>query len=403
MAAARRQLAIVLVAGVALGCSATSTPPVGSAGTVTTSGSPPPGLAATATSAAPSPSSPLEPSPGAWRQGLPASARLTGPEIAGAFDLATDGRVLAWSSGTVDIDAPSLWWFDPASADRRLVYRSRTPGAILANLAVRHGAVVFAEVTPRPDGSRTWRLILLDAAGSAHVIDANDLPASQPGVLPMAAISDRGVLWATSHAGDGRAPRCELRHVSLAASHLVVVAAGPCARREIWYPRSDGPRFVYGTVDYPAEGGDERHVFLVEATGLDRPRRLDLDAEASLPAILGDTVVWKAAPRDLNMFSPNVLVELPLMPGSNARALALPPTLTTPSIGTRFVVGEDTAGGSVTAWDRGLRRPVQIDQLGPGDPGYLSGTRLAGDLLAWFYTSSTVGGGTREIRWLRLG
>lgn len=391
MPAIRRPLAIALVVGVALGCSATSNP-----STPSPSRSAPASATALATGLA-------SPSGGT----LPLHETLAGPDVAGAFDLATDGTVIAWSSGTVDVDAPALWSLDPASGARRLIYRSASPGAILSNLVVRRGTYAFAEVTPRADGSRTWRLVVVEGSGATHVLDVNDVPPAQTGVLPMAAISDRGILWAASHAGDATAPRCDLRYALLEDLRPRVVRGAPCTELELWYPHSDGRRFVYGTVEYGLSGaGDERYVYLVAEDSLGSPRRVDTDGQASLPAILDDTVVWKAAPTDLNLFSPAGLVELSLAPGSTARgvpfASSTPLQLTTPSLGPGYIVGEDAGGGSVVVWDRARSIAVDVDRLALTDAGFLSGTRLAGNLLAWFYTSQTQGGGRREIRWLAL-
>jgi hypothetical protein len=380
MTPVRRVAALALVAGVALGCSATSSPP--------------------------SPRSSAPPTSPRAVALLPHQV-VAGTNVAGAFDLATDGTVIAWSDGTVDVDAPALWRFDPATGDMTVVYRSATPGAILSNLAVRHGTYAFGEVTPRADGSRTWRLVVLDPTGRTQILDANDVPSDQVGVLPMAAISDRGVLWATNHAGGSRSLRCELRYSLLSDLRPRVLASEPCSRTEFWYPRSDGRRLVYGTVEYSGNGGaDARHVYLVDDTDLEQPRRLDADGQASLPAILDDTVVWKDAPLDLNMFSPAGLTALELTAGATAHDVPFPsvgpPQLTTPSIGPGFVVGDDVRGGSVVAWDRRREVAVDVDHLAGTDPGFLSGARLADSLLAWFYTSSAQGGGTREIRWLTL-
>jgi hypothetical protein len=405
MAVARRALAVVLVAGLA-GCSAPSGPPPRSS---------------TAT-AGPSPSVAPSSAPGATpgSTALPSHQVVAGPDVGGAFDLATDGSVIAWSDGTVDVDAPALWALDVATGETRLAYRSGVRGAILANLALRRGTFAFAEVTPRADGSRTWRLVLLDSAGGRHVLDANDVPVSQEGTLPMAALSDRGILWATSHAGDADSLRCELRYAPFEGLRPRTVVSEPCSRAELWYPRSDGARFVYGSVEYGADGrgvdgggsdagagaADQRHVYLVDDADLVQPRRLDSDGQASLPAILDDTVVWKLAPRDLNMFSPAGIAELSLAVGSAPRDIPLPPDgprlLTTPSIGLDFIVADDLGGGAVVAWDRRRELAVEVDRLSAADPGFLSGARLAGRLLAWFHTSSAGGGGTREIRWLLL-
>src|SRR5574342_1281392 len=87
------------------------------------------------------------PSPSAEPLSRPTHRTITGPTVAGAFDAATDGRVITWSSGRVDVDAPDLWTYDPASEATTRTYRSSGQGAILANLAVRDGRFAFAEVT----------------------------------------------------------------------------------------------------------------------------------------------------------------------------------------------------------------------------------------------------------------
>ena len=395
----RLVIEIMLVVGAVTGCSTASIPP----GSTRLPASPAPSTSGRSVPPSPAIDLPLAP-----------HETLSGANVAGAFDLATDGAVIAWSNGTIDVDAPELWSFDPTTGERSLAYRSPDHGAILANVAVRHGRLVVAEVTPRADGTRTWRLLLIEPDGTARRLDANDVSAAQVGILPMAAISDEGVLWATSHAGDATSLTCQLRYVSLAdvarmaPAAARILASAPCTRREIWYPRSDGRQFVFGTVEYAADGStDERHVYLLAGGDLEHPARLDDDGAASLPAVLDGTAIWKAAPRELNMFSPGALVAKPIAPGSTPEPVAFASTtplqLTTPSIGPRFYAADDAAGATVPVWDRTRSIAVEIDRLASTDPGFLSGTRLAGDLLAWFHTSSAQGGGTREIRWLLLG
>lgn len=390
---------LVLVVGSLAGCSTTSIPQLSPGLTL---GPTTPGGIATPGEG---PSSP--PSAGPRSRGLavlPAHHVLAGADIAGAFDLATDGSVIAWTSGTVDSDAPELWAFDPATDRSTMVYRSTVAGAILANLAVRHGSYAFAEVAPRADGSRTWRLVLIDRAGALHVLDANDLPPAIGGVLPMAAISDAGVLWATNHDAGNDVPGCELRYASLEQLGGRLLQAWPCDREELWYPRSDGRSFVYGTVEYgPAGTGDDRHVYVTSDADPTQSRRLDLDGEASLPDVRGDTVIWKTARRHLNMFSFGELVEHSLASAATKPVALLADgggQLTMPTIGLAWYAAENADSSSVQAWDRSGVRAVQIDRLDPGDRGFFSGVRLSGSLLVWFYTSTTQGGGVREIRWL---
>jgi hypothetical protein len=333
---------------------------------------------------------------------------IAGPSVQRAFDLATDGSVIAWSSGEVAGTAPALWALDPATGTPRRTYRSPREGAVLANLAVRDGRYAFAEVTPATIGSGSWRLVVMDPTGAVHVLDRDDPPEGSAALLPMAALSDRGILWAATHAGPGGAPTCDLRYASFADLDVRVVASAPCDRTEYWFPRGDGTTFVFGTVEYGPDGSaDDRHVYEMADDGL-VPRRVDDDGEAALPDVLGETVVWKTASRQLNALAFGRLAEHSLA-GGTTRTLAFLAGggrgagggLTTPTIGRALYVADAADSGTVEAWDRAASREIVLDRLDPADPGFFSNVRIAGDLVVWFYTSSAVGGGVREIRWLR--
>src|SRR5512141_105693 len=127
-----RRLILALVVGVVIGCSPASSNPA------TPARSAGPGAAG---SSAPS----LVASASSSLAALPAHEVIAGANVAGAFDMATDGVGIAWSSGTIDRDAPELWVFDTPRGESHLVYRSTPTGAIIATLAVAHGTYAFAE------------------------------------------------------------------------------------------------------------------------------------------------------------------------------------------------------------------------------------------------------------------
>jgi hypothetical protein len=392
----RSGIVVLLVASLVAGCAPASPPPTGQPAAVSPSVAPSPDAATVSPAPAVSPS----PIP------LPAHAVIAGRTVRRAFDVATDGAVIAWSSGAAYATAPNLWVFDPATGTSARRFHSSTAGAVLANLAVRADRFAFAEVTPATVGTGSWRLILLDPDGKAHVLDRDDPPARQSALLPMAALSRHGILWASSHATKGRVAHCDLRYAAFADRVVQVVRAAACNRTEFWFPRSDGEQFVYGTVEYGKRGtGDDRHVYLVSDDDL-VPRRLGADGEASLPDVLGNTVIWKTADRAFNMLSLGRLVRLEL-DTDEARLVGLRPggaaALTTPTIGPSFFAAESAEQASVEIWDRAVSRPVVIDRLDPTDPGFITGVRLSGDILAWIYVASVTGGGEREIRWLELG
>jgi hypothetical protein len=385
----RRTAALWLVVGLVTACSTTNPE-------ATASGSSSPSLEPSATPQVFASASP--------RAGvLPGHEVLAGPNVKGTFDATTDGTLIVWSNGTIDQDAPELWAADLGDNAPHRIYASSDGKAILVNLAIRNGWVVFAEVTPQGD-SRTWRLVALDPSGRTHTLDRNDLPTTATGILPMTAISDRGIVWATSHRGSDEAAVCELRRADLTTLRSETLQSRPCTQEEFWYPASDGTSYVYGTVEYTATG-DDRHVYLVAGDDFAEAQRLDGDGAASWPVIAADTVVWKTAPREFNSLGWGDLVEYSITTRS-LETLAYPPGpeqgLTSPSMTPRFVAGQSRDPLAVSVWDRTKTAAVDLDALDVRDPGFFSGIRIAGDLAIWFYTDSTQGGGTREIRWLHL-
>jgi hypothetical protein len=405
-------LALALVGGLIAGCSPTSTPFTSPA---PASGSPPTPATATATASVSAAASPTTAPPPI---AVPAPRVLAGPNVTRAVDAATDGSVIAWSSGSPDPNAgPELWVFEPATGRSRLIFRSAVHGAVLAGLAVRGGRYAFAEITPASasgvPGSGRWRLVVLDPAGRLSELDKDQPPEADPpervrAVLPMVALSDRGILWAASHAAGLGDPTCLLQYASFADLSARVLGSAPCRQVEYWFPRSDGRSFVYGTVEYGVDRSrDDRHVYLLGDDDL-TARRLDHDAQASLPDVLADTVIWKTADPEWNMLSFGELVEYSRATGA-ARTIpflsAAPGDgrLTTPTIGNAFFAAEDEDSAAVWVWDRAGERAVEVDRLAADDEGFFSNVRLSADLLIWFYGSAAQGGGERQIRWLDLG
>jgi hypothetical protein len=382
--------ALALVAVLASGCTST--------GPSAVPATPPASPVATLPSAvAPTPPS----------SGLPARHTVSGGTADAAFDLATDGWSIVWSDGAIDLDAPDLWRLDVATGrtDRR--YRSADPGAVLGGIAVRSGRIAFSEVTGR-DRASTWRLVLLDAAGTAHVLDTDDHAEGTMGLLPMAALSDVGILWATSHAGAAGTISCQLRYASFADLVTRTIAAAPCDERQFWYPSSDGATFVWSSVDDTAgtpDGTGLRRVWAATDRTLAAPRRLDVDDAAMWPVVRGGLVVWKVAPPPANIGAWTPLAAVPLAGGTPTR-LGYPATpgrgASAPSLGDGFLAADTDEQGVVAVWDLGRAVVVPIDRLDPSDPGFVSNVRLAGSILAWFYTDAVAGGGTREIRWVDL-
>ncbi len=318
----------------------------------------------------------------------------------------SDGSAIVWSSGPPGSNvAPQIWRYDIESDTLDEIYSSENAHAIISNLAAVDGAYAFAEVLPTDSGRNTWRLIFMDMSRQRIILDENDMPADLSGMLPMVSIGDTQVVWATTHANGSSVPQCQLLSASRDGFAQAVLRDSPCNEAEYWYPASDGEQFVYGTVDYrPDAGGDERQVLRFDSASPARHIRLDTDGDASLPAILGETVVWKTAPRSFNMLNWGNLVEYDLSDGSEAELPYLHDReglLNSPSLGPAFVAAENFDPTRLVVFDRVRKEEVEVDALATDDSGFLSNVHLSGNLLVWVYTPSAQGG-DRELRWALL-
>ena len=107
---------------------------------------------------------------------------------------------------------------------------------------------------------------------------------------------------------------------------------------------------IYGylaTIESTADGGDLRHIYLLDLADPGQPRRLDNAPSASEPSIAGDQLVWKESDPTLNFLVSGGLVHLdlstgtkgplPLRPGPQPMAGGYPAGFNYPSVGDRFV------------------------------------------------------------------
>jgi hypothetical protein len=326
--------------------------------------------------------------------------------------VATDGRFIAWSGWPEPGAGLSiLFRFDVAEGRTEAVYRSPVRDSIIANFAIRGETIAFSEVTGTPEGG-TWALKLLARPGTEPlVIDRNDLPFGSPGILPLLALDDRYLVWATTHAADPEATssergQCELLLYDIELASRETLRSSPCSEVEYWYPSIDAGRLVFGTVEYRADGGDDRHVYLVDLADPARQiTRLDDDAAASMPVIVGDTVYWKTAPQPFSSLNYGNLERMRLPAGRPER---LPffakerQTLSHPSAGPRYVTAELINRRLVAAFDTERWETIVVEQVDELGPEWFSEPRIAGDLMVWLYARDISGAG-REIHWTRLG
>src|SRR5690606_16744607 len=116
------------------------------------------------------------------------------------------------------------------------------------------------------------------------------------------------------------------------------------SQSEYWYPDVDGNQLVYGTVEYQADGSDDRHVYLVDLSSPAAiPEQLDADGEASMPVLHGRSVIWKTAPREFSSLNWGSL-EIKALSDGGASPIPFPEVgqrdLNRPSVGANFLTAE---------------------------------------------------------------
>jgi hypothetical protein len=126
------------------------------------------------------------------------------------------------------------------------------------------------------------------------LVDATDFGAGDlPPPLPLLALTDERLIWATvHHTPDGL--RYQLLSYSISAGQTEILEAADPDQRVFWFPFADrdGHRLVYSAVDVVG-GREEFHVYLRDLARDGEARRLDAFGDATMPVLSGDVVVWK--------------------------------------------------------------------------------------------------------------
>lgn len=323
-------------------------------------------------------------------------------------ELVTDGVAIAWSGGDPQgIVAPDLYRWRVGAPKLEVVFKNprRNAGIGLPAMAGDHFA--FTENGPDGEGFIRWNFLYVAGPKGAPVTLATARrPTEAPGIMPQPTISGDRLVYAlqTVH---GSAVTSSLISVDLRTMRKRVLATADFDTVEYWWPSLDGDRLVYGTVEYANDHlNGERHVYLLDlARPGSTPRRLDQDGEASQPAISGDTVIWKTAPRDLNANSWGQLVRYSLSTGETEPLHFLGEAtgyyLLSPDVGPRFVAGEPSDWTRLAVYDLETDREITVEELPrTGDAGFMRPS-LAGSLFAWVAATDFTGA-HGQIHYVRL-
>jgi hypothetical protein len=332
---------------------------------------------------------------------------LDSDTTASAGEVTTDGESIVWSGVPDGGEFQSvIFRLDPRTHNRTELYRSQDPNSVIAGIAALGQTLAFVEVAEDAAGDPSWTLKLVRDGADPITADSNDLPPGVPGILPLIALGDEHVVWATTHAGGASDTRqCELLSMTLDDARRATIASSSCDQTEYWYPDLEGSRLVYGTVEYQSDGSDDRHVYLVELGSSDaEPERLDDDGEASMPVLADTHVYWKTARRQFSMLNWGTLEVHSLEDGTTG-AVGFnaddPDALIRPSVGDRYVAAELFDSTVVAVFDVVNAETLIIEQSDPSGSAVFAGPRISGDLLVWLYSSDFTGA-NREIHWALL-
>lgn len=323
--------------------------------------------------------------------------------------VATDGVSIAWSAGEdpTAINAPNLYRWKIGSSNIETVFNNPLDIRGIGLIVVDGDRMAFTESGAQDERFIDWNFLYVPAIGAKPLkLASATRPADAPGVFPQATISGNRLVFELQTI-DGETATSQLISVDLTTMTRTVLATSDFDELEYWFPSLDGDRLVYGTVEYandPING--ERHVYLLDlADPTAKPKRLDDDGEASQPAIHGDTVVWKTAPRDFNANNWGQVVRYTISTGKAERLDYLGETtgyyLNMPQVGARFISATPSDWHRMAVYDMKTDTEVTLEQRDPLADSTFLRPAMGGNVYAWVAATDFIGA-HNEIHFVRL-
>ena len=316
-------------------------------------------------------------------------------EVSGTtLEFVSDGSAILYSSSRAPDagpeSAPDLWRYEPGAAEPTLVWRNPERDHSIVKIAGDIGTTAFVEMPIT--GERAWNLWLVPEPGAeAILLDRHPGDDGVSSLVPSIAVRDSLVAWTAFDRGpDG--PVSQLLIARAPAWEPTLLQQRRAAEAELWLPSVYGGRMAYTEVGYsPDRSTDERRVFLLDLTDpAAEPLRLDASGRATMPLILGDTVLWKETDPGFNMFNWGRMVACRL-PDCDPEPISIAPqeAVNYPSIGERFVAwwGRDAFAFGIYDLERGQARLIEIY---PGESGdNVLRPHVADSLLVWLFVDAS--------------
>jgi hypothetical protein len=329
-------------------------------------------------------------------------AQTTGAILA----FASDGRSILFSAGlsndAADEAAPDLWRIhaDAEDPEPELVWRNPARDHSIVRLAGDLGSAIFVEIPL--DGSRSWNLWLIpQGAEEAILLDSHPGDEAVSSLVPSFSIQESTVAWTAFDVG-AAGPVSQLLVAHGPDWRPSVLQERPAAKAELWLPSFHAGRLAYSEIRYSADRStDTRGVYVLDlGSPGGTPRRLDRSDRATMPLLVGDTVLWKEADRGFSMFNWGTLWRSDTGGGNIGRLDTTPQDYVNyPSAGSRFVAWWGANAFEFAVYDLVEERPRLIERNAAGSHTNVLRPHIAGDLLAWLHVEGEGPDSRAELRY----
>ena len=328
------------------------------------------------------------------------------PELTDSiFEFASDGESILFSSGFAE-DAgrsasPDLWRYR-VNADARpgILWRNPNRDHAIVKIAGDLGTVAFVDI-PR-DGERAWKLWLIPRhEEDAILLDSHPGDPDVSAFVPSFSIQESTIVWTAFDRGaDG--PVSQLLWAHAPDWEPAVLLERAAAEAELWFPSLSGSRIAFCEVVYSADRTtDTRTVFLLEPGS--EPERLSHSDLATMPILVGGTVIWKEADPGFSMFNWGKLWRSEIGgPGPHRLDTAPIEYVNYPSAGSRFVAWWSADAFTFGVYDLLEDRMRVIESYPAASQANVLRPHIAWDLLVWLYVEGEGEDSYAELRYARM-
>jgi hypothetical protein len=328
------------------------------------------------------------------------------PELTDSiFEFASDGESILFSSGFAE-DAgrgasPDLWRYQVHADDPpEVLWRNPNRDHAIVKIGGDLGTVAFVDI-PR-DGARAWKLWLIPRhEDDAILLDSHPGDADVSAFVPSFSIQESTIVWTAFDRGAG-GPVSQLLWARAPDWEPAVLLERDAAEGELWFPSLSGSRVAFSEVVYSADRTtDTRTVYALElgVPGAE-PERMSDSGLATMPILVGDTIIWKEADPGFSMFNWGKLWGSEVGgPGPHRLDTAPLEYVNYPSAGSRFVAWWSADAFTFGVYDLLEDRTRVVERYTAASQANVLRPHIAWDLLVWLYVEGEGDDSNAELRY----